>query len=177
MDHQTPSQTLKPKWFSRGLVLSQFTVIGAIVLTGSLVPEPWALRGILLLGGSLGIWALQTMGIHNLHVFPEIPEDGKFVDRGPYRWIRHPMYTSVLLVTFAWMMTNLNPYRVLLWVFFLSSYGSSFGTRKHSLPNNFLPMPPIKKRRNGLFLFSYRESRDKKIFKCLDGMRKPGRLG
>ncbi len=70
----------------------------------------------LVLGGMLGVWALQTMGIRNLRVFPEIPQSGKLVIQGPYRWVRHPMYTSVLLVTLSWVLTNPTFVRVSLWV-------------------------------------------------------------
>ena len=106
----------KPTWFSYGLVLGQFTLIACLALTGSLIPGQWTLRGLLLVGGFVGLWALQSMGIRHLRIVPEISEKGRLVVHGPYRWIRHPMYTSVLLVTFAWMMTNPVWYRIGLWV-------------------------------------------------------------
>ena len=64
----------------------------------------------------LGMWAVLTMRIQRLHIFPEVPEGSRLIVHGPYRWIRHPMYTSVLLVTFAWTMTDPRLYRLGLWM-------------------------------------------------------------
>ncbi len=106
----------KRGWFSYGLVCGQFTLIVGLALTGSLIPESWSLRGILIVGGLVGIWALHTMGIHHLRIFPEVSEQGRLVVNGPYRWVRHPMYTSVLSVTFSWMMIDPVWFRIGLWV-------------------------------------------------------------
>ena len=56
------------------------------------------------------------MGLRQVKVFPEVPSQGKLIALGPYRWIRHPMYTSVLLVPLAWTLGSPLPYRLLLWV-------------------------------------------------------------
>ena len=68
------------------------------------------------LGGTVGIWALQVMGLRQVRGFPEVSGQGKLIVFGPYRWIRHPMYTSVLLVSLAWTLGSPLPYRILLWV-------------------------------------------------------------
>ena len=69
-----------------------------------------------MLGGAIGVWAFLTMGLRNLRVFPEVPQHGRLIVHGPYRWVRHPMYTSVLLITLAWMVEHPLPFRVALWV-------------------------------------------------------------
>jgi protein-S-isoprenylcysteine O-methyltransferase Ste14 len=49
----------------------------------------------------LGSWAILSMRFARLNVFPE---PGKLlITRGPYRFIRHPMYTAVLLVCLGWL--------------------------------------------------------------------------
>ena len=98
------------------LVGIQFVLIGLIAFTGPLWPSAWSLRGILGVGGVVGLWALQVMGLRQINVFPEVSGKGKLIVLGPYCWVRHPMYTSVLLVTLAWMLGSPLPYRILLWV-------------------------------------------------------------
>lgn len=45
----------------------------------------------------LGLWALSTNRPGNFNIRPQ-PRDGAvFVHRGPYRWVRHPMYSALLL--------------------------------------------------------------------------------
>ncbi len=45
----------------------------------------------------LGLWALSANRPGNFNIRPEPKADGHLVQTGPYRWIRHPMYTAVLL--------------------------------------------------------------------------------
>ncbi len=101
--------------FSVTLVGIQFVLIGVIAFTGPLWPPGWSIRGILAVGGVVGLWALYVMGLRQLKVFPEVAGQAKLVVLGPYRWVRHPMYTSVLLVTLAWTLGNPLSFRILLW--------------------------------------------------------------
>jgi protein-S-isoprenylcysteine O-methyltransferase Ste14 len=48
------------------------------------------LAGVLLLLAAVPLWPSLT-------VRPE-PKEGPFITRGIYRWVRHPMYTAVLLL-------------------------------------------------------------------------------
>jgi protein-S-isoprenylcysteine O-methyltransferase Ste14 len=45
---------------------------------------------------ALGLWALSANRPGNFNIRPEPKADGQLVQTGPYRWIRHPMYTAVL---------------------------------------------------------------------------------
>jgi protein-S-isoprenylcysteine O-methyltransferase Ste14 len=110
------NRNVSPSALSLTLVGIQFVLIGMIAFTAPLWPSGWSLRAILLVAGVLGLWALQAMGLRQVKVFPEVHGRGKLIVLGPYRWVRHPMYTSVLLVTLAWMLGNPLPYRILLWV-------------------------------------------------------------
>jgi protein-S-isoprenylcysteine O-methyltransferase Ste14 len=105
-----------PSALSLMLVGIKFVLIGLIVFTGPLWPSGWSLRVLLAVGGMVGLWALQAMELRQVKVFPEVPGQGKLIVLGPYRWIRHPMYTSVLLVTLAWTLGSRLPYRMLWWV-------------------------------------------------------------
>ena len=101
---------------SIGFVGTQFVLIALIAIAGPLWPAHWSLKGMMVLGGVIGLWAFLAMGFGNIRAFPEIPQNGRLVVHGPYRWVRHPMYTSVLLVTLAWMVEHPLPFRMGLWV-------------------------------------------------------------
>ena len=45
------------------------------------------------------VWAMLTMKLINVQAIPDPKKDGVFVSKGPYALIRHPMYTSLLMVT------------------------------------------------------------------------------
>jgi protein-S-isoprenylcysteine O-methyltransferase Ste14 len=111
-DHKNSS----PSALSAILVSIQVVLIGVIAFTGPLWPPGWGLRGLLAVGGVVGLWGVQVMGFRKLNVFPEVSGQANLIISGPYRWVRHPMYTSVLLVTLAWMLGSPLPYRIILWV-------------------------------------------------------------
>ncbi len=64
----------------------------------------------------LGLWAITTMGLHQLRIQPEVHPNARLVMSGPYRWIRHPMYTSVLLFTAAALAADFSYQRAVIWI-------------------------------------------------------------
>lgn len=49
--------------------------------------------------GALTLWALWAFRATRLHVTPLVRQGGTLIVSGPYRWVRHPMYTAVLLLS------------------------------------------------------------------------------
>ncbi len=94
----------------------QFLLIAFMMFIGPLWPDHWGLKGLMILGGSLGLWAFIAMGLGNIRAFPDIPQHGWLVVHGPYHWVRHPMYTSLLLITLGWVIEGPVPLRMALWV-------------------------------------------------------------
>lgn len=128
---------VSPSALSLTLVGIQFILIGLIAFTGPLWPSEWSLGVILAVGGVVGLRALQAMGMRQVRVFPEVPGQGRLIVLGPYRWIRHPMYTSVLLVTLAWNLGSPHPYRLLLWVGLVMTISVKLRYEERLLMNRF----------------------------------------
>jgi protein-S-isoprenylcysteine O-methyltransferase Ste14 len=82
------------------LVLLQFVLIVALALAAvAAFLDHGAPAGAWLPGAggiALGLWAVSCNRIGNFNIRPDPRPGGKLVDRGPYRWIRHPMYTAVI---------------------------------------------------------------------------------
>lgn len=85
---------------SWGLVGAQFSLLIALVLLTRWDSQCWLCWGLLLSGVALGGWAVLSIGIGNFNVVPDVKQDARLVHtRLPYRWIRHPMYSSLLLLS------------------------------------------------------------------------------
>jgi len=97
-------------------VIIQFACLGLIAITGPIFPGNKLLLTVELLGLALGIWAVFVMGIGNFNVTPDPLKSSRLVTRGPYRFIRHPMYLALLLVTLPLVATEFSVLRLAIWL-------------------------------------------------------------
>lgn len=80
----------------------------------------WALRGVFgiaVLGfawSGLALGGFDTFGLHAIrdHLRGRTPRETSFAIRGPYRWVRHPIYTCTLLM--LWSCPDVTADRLLL---------------------------------------------------------------
>lgn len=104
---------------SAWLVALQLGLIAIIVLgTGQPAsPRAWP-PAIFLLAISvvLFIWTIGHNRLGNFSVFPELRRGARLITSGPYRWIRHPMYTAVLFGTAAFVAADARAWRIAAWI-------------------------------------------------------------
>lgn len=93
----------------------QFICLAVIFITGPWLAKTPVLLLIEMLGGLLGLWALVTMKLRHLSALPEIKSNSPLQTGGPYRWIRHPMYTALLLLTLPLIFEEFSPLRGVVW--------------------------------------------------------------
>lgn len=122
------------------LVALQFGVL--ILLAVLAAPRVWQghlpLMSLTLAGLSvlLGVWTLTYNRLGNFNIHPAPKASGELVTGGPYRLIRHPMYSAVLLGTaaMAWLVTpwvGVLAWLVLLLVLFTKANLEECWLREH----------------------------------------------
>lgn len=101
MSRQSASVLLVALQFGLMAVLA---VIAAPAVVGGRVPVgAWLLAcG----GGLLGTWSVTSNRPGNFNIRPLPRAGGRLVQSGPYRWIRHPMYSSVMACGMACAWAN-----------------------------------------------------------------------
>jgi len=89
---------------SKILVFLQFASIIWILIPKKSV-EVFRFWWILALFASIfSIWIFLHNRFGNFNITPEIKDGAKFVQSGPYRYIRHPMYFALIVGMFALLM-------------------------------------------------------------------------
>ncbi|GEM_PF-205669 len=105
--------------FSWTLVILQFALL--FVLIGNMHLDISCLLCIILyvISSSLGIWAIITMKIGNFNIVPDVKPNSILVTEFPYKFIRHPMYTSVLLFSLGMMLSAYSSFTLSIWLILL----------------------------------------------------------
>ncbi len=84
--------------YSRLLVFLQFLIIGLMLWFGRGIVTSLVGLAVFSAGLFFGLWALAHNRLGNFNIRPDIKHGCEMVSSGPYRFVRHPMYTSVLLM-------------------------------------------------------------------------------
>jgi protein-S-isoprenylcysteine O-methyltransferase Ste14 len=91
------------EWAGLLLVFLQFGLLAIMGWRAWVSPPSSDVLAFSLLTGSgvLALWALAANRPGNFNIRPTPRPGGTLVTNGPYRWIRHPMYSSVLMAAAA----------------------------------------------------------------------------
>ena len=101
------------------LVFTQFSCIGFLLFGSRSNNISIAVTIIIGLSIVIAFWAIFTMQKSKLKIFPAPSADAILITNGPYQYIRHPMYTSVLLCCFGFLMIYFNLARTLIFLILL----------------------------------------------------------
>ncbi len=96
-------------------VMIQFATIIVIFLNVSIIPNNLFLVIGIALFLLIGMRAIFIMKF-NFNIAPDIVKDAKLRVEGPYKFIRHPMYTSVLGITGIYVIDSYTLFNLMMYV-------------------------------------------------------------
>lgn len=115
---------MNPHTLGKWLVALQFGLLaamGVLCLQKATEHLPGMSTYVLwLCGVAIGLLTLSANRPGNFNIRPEPKEHSQLVKTGPYRWVRHPMYSSVLLLAAGasfWLMSLIG---AVLWLALLA---------------------------------------------------------
>ena len=88
------------------LVSFQLVTMAYLLVTTNLISNGFGLV-IQALGFIIAVWGMVTMKLGNFNVQPEV-KSSTLITKGPYKLIRNPMYTGVILIFLPMIINNFN---------------------------------------------------------------------
>lgn len=119
------------------LVFIQFFSIFLLFLSGPITPNNIVSWVIIPLGLLLGISAIWTMKKSKLRIFPQVSKQASLVTSGPYAFIRHPMYTAVLIVGAGMLLNDFSLTRLSIYLLLLGNQILKLRYEESMLENHF----------------------------------------
>ena len=98
------------------LVIVQFAAIGYLILTCNIHHLQSAASLLVIVGFGIGLWAVLSMRQSKLRILPDPAKEAVLVSTGPYQFIRHPMYTAVLLTCMGFVVNATGLASWLVWL-------------------------------------------------------------
>ena len=83
------------------LVAVQFGCLALLMVVTNWFTLPWWSFVLLGISAFLAFWAMAVMRFGNFNIVPYPVTNGTLVSEGPYKVIRHPMYTSIFIFAAA----------------------------------------------------------------------------
>ncbi|MCB0794932.1 MAG: hypothetical protein KDB88_09360 [Flavobacteriales bacterium] len=99
------------RWQAFLLTFAQFSAILGVLGSGPIRGLLWPAWSVLVLVVAWIGWAFHALGPGNATVLPLPRKQHVLVYHGPYRFVRHPMYTGVLLAALACALGAPRPWR------------------------------------------------------------------
>ncbi|RJQ25866.1 isoprenylcysteine carboxylmethyltransferase family protein [Candidatus Parcubacteria bacterium] len=138
------------------LVGVQLLAILLIILTGSLTAKHPILFVLELFGIFLFLWAFFTFKkISKLSVSPEPADKAHLVTSGPYKLIRHPMYSSILITMATLVIDIFTVERFILYIILFIDLIIKLNFEEKLLKQKFKNYSFYKKRTYRLIPFIY----------------------
>ncbi len=101
----SPSQPRSPVGASLVAYLVLVAVFLDLMYAHAFFAAGWIAGAVQVLAAALMLWARLTFGLRSFHATAN-PTEGGLVTRGPYRFLRHPIYASILWFLWAAVLSH-----------------------------------------------------------------------
>ncbi len=64
----------------------------------------------------IAIIAFFNMGVKNISILPQLKNNHILITNGIYKYIRHPMYSSIIIFSLALLISNINYTAIIIYV-------------------------------------------------------------
>lgn len=141
---------------SLSLVLTQGLSIIYIFMTGPVIIQNYLLIAVEVIALILGLWSVSIIAYKSkIHATAEVPLGAKLVVDGPYSFIRHPMYASLLLFTLSLVVNSFTFLRLIFWIILLLDLLLKLEYEEQLLEKHFHAYKEYKKRTKKLIPYIY----------------------
>jgi protein-S-isoprenylcysteine O-methyltransferase Ste14 len=136
-------------------VIVQFGCIIWLLLQGDLRQFDEVYLGMLGVAAVPGIWAVISMRPNNINIVPYLKDNHRLVTTGIYRYIRHPMYASVILFCAVLLGTRLNWMNSMVFIILLANLWLKLRHEERLLSERFPEYRDYQKRTKMIIPFIY----------------------
>jgi protein-S-isoprenylcysteine O-methyltransferase Ste14 len=101
-------------------VIFQFMLIAILIISANFANIYFGYI-LFIISAIFGLIALKNMQMQNLNVVPELRNNHIFISNGIYKYIRHPMYLSIFVLTLPLVFSNLNIFSIIIYLLLLTT--------------------------------------------------------
>ena len=143
------------KFYSYLLVCLQFILICFIIIYSFFRNIGFVQIALIILGAILGLWAIAVMRKSKIRATPNVAMGAKLIKNGPYKYIRHPMYASVLTACLGFLLTNIYSMTILFYVLLIIVLNIKIAYEESLLVKTFPKYKSYTKKTKKLIPFVY----------------------
>ena len=137
------------------LVFIQFASLGGLLLHAYPFKFKFSSSLFLVFGSSLAVWSILEMNKSKLKIFPEPSPKSILIKTGPYQWIRHPMYSAVILIALGLLLLNPSIFASILLSVLIIDLHFKLGWEETMLSEKFKDYHTYQKQSKRLIPFIY----------------------